>query len=148
MPAEILIWWGIGTVLLTAEILFPAFILVFFAFGAILSGIAAFFIDTLILQVFVFALSSVFSLFALRRTLLRTFSGFKKTENAGVPKEGIMCGQKGTVSREILPGKTGEVAIGGSFWSAVSNELLPVGTEIRVVKHTQFNDLTLEVTHL
>ena len=140
-------WFILGAVLLAVELVSPVFVLFFFGLGAWAAGVTALFVDDLAIEVVVFGASSVVFLFSLRRLLVRTFRGRTQISSdavsAGLPN--LHAGKTGTVTRPIPANGVGEIAVGGSFWRAVSPEAQPEGAQVRVLGHIPDDELTLEV---
>ena len=101
----------------------------------------------LAIEVVVFGASSVVFLFSLRRLLVRTFRGRTQisSDAASVGLPNLHAGKMGTVTRPIPVNGVGEIAVGGSFWRAVSPEAQPEGAQVRVLGHIPDDELTLEV---
>ena len=141
------IWFLAGIVLLAIELASPVFVMFFFGLGAWAAGLTALFLHDLALEVVVFGASSVLFLFSLRRLLVRTFRGraelSSRAASSGLPNR--HTGKTGTVTRPIPVNGVGEIAMGGSFWRAVSPVALVEGTPVRVLGHRPDDELTLEV---
>ena len=138
-------WWIIiGLTLMLCEFAIPGLVLFFFGIGAIITGLFALFIPSLNLQLAIFALFSLLSLFGLRRILKPMLTGKTTDRNTDYMPEG-MIGQRCTVETLIQPDSAGKVILNGASWRAESNETLQPGT--RVIIQEQ-RSLTLIVTHI
>lgn len=120
-----IIWAIFGIVLIAAELMTMAFVLVFFGLGSLLTalltwiGITSGFTS----QLLVFAVSSL-GLLAMLRTLAKK-QFFRKSE---VSQEFI--GQKVMVTKAVSPDSEGTVSYRGSEWIAFSDskEVIPAGS--------------------
>ena len=144
MPSPTFWWIIIGLTLILCEFAVPGLILFFFGIGAIITGLFALFIPSLNLQLALFALFSLLSLFGLRRILKPMFTGNTTDRNTDYMPEG-MIGQRCTVETLIQPDSAGKVILNSTSWRAESNETLQPGT--RVIIQEQ-RSLTLIVTHI
>ena len=144
MPSPTFWWIIIGLTLILCEFAVPRLILFFFGIGAIITGLFALFIPSLNLQLALFSLFSLLSLFGLRRILKPMFTGNTTDRNTDYMPEG-MIGQRCTVETLIQPDSAGKVILNGASWRAESNETLQPGT--RVIIQEQ-RSLTLIVTHI
>ena len=142
------IWFILGMILFALELASPLFVMFFFGLGAWAAGLTALFVDDIAIEVFVFGASSVVFLVLLRRVLVRTFRG--KTQlssdkmSEGLPS--LHAGKLAAVTRPIPHGGVGEIAVGGSYWRAVSAQPVAEGARVRVLGHVPDDELTLEVT--
>lgn len=124
------IWAILGIILIVAELMTMAFVLVFFGLGALLTafltwiGITPDFTS----QLLVFAISSSAMLLILRTFAKKQF--FRKSE---VSQEFV--GQKVKVIREVSADSEGAVSYRGSEWIAFSDskEVIPAGTIAEII---------------
>ncbi len=144
MPSPTFWWIIIGLTLMLCEFAVPGLVFLFFGIGAIITGLFALFIPSLNLQLALFSLFSLLSLFGLRRILKPMFTGKTTDRNTDYMPEG-MIGQRCTVETLIQPDSAGKVILNGASWRAESNETLQPGT--RVIIQEQ-RSLTLIVTHI
>jgi membrane protein implicated in regulation of membrane protease activity len=131
-----LIWLGVGLVFVIAELVVPAFIVVFFGVGAFIAGATAFFGATVPVQLVVFGVSSVILLILFRKMMADTFTG----EKAEDEEESNVIGQQAEVVDPIRPPQPGRIKFQGSFWSARSSEAVEQGSMVRIVKRDE-NDV-------
>lgn len=124
-------WWalvGIGLMLL--EFMMPGLILFFFGIGALFTALLLAFMPlSLTLQLSIFLVASLGSLFALRRYVKQVFSGRKAD---GEMSEGL-AGAEGEVTQAIAPSHPGKIKLNGVDWKAESDEELGPGTIVEVV---------------
>ena len=132
------IWWHwvvLGLVLIAAEMLAPAFYLIWFGLGALLVGLAtALWPLGFAAQVATWTVASV-------AMVLLWFRYLKpKTKTSAGASDVRMVGEIGLVIREVEPFARGEVRfqkpLGGSeTWPCIADETIPVGTRVRVTAH-------------
>lgn len=146
------IWFCVAIAFFVGEALTLAFIMLFLGIGALAAAAYSLFDDNLVWSLLLFSGMSVASLFLLRGRLLRRLKGrsHSSSDNAqnpsGAPEQPSQIGRIGTVAREITSDKEGQIALGGSFWRAVSHEVLPEGTSVQVVGAHPENEILLLVT--
>ena len=119
-----LIWLGVGVFFIIAELVVPAFIVIFFGVGALIAGATAFFGSTIQVQL---ALLLLF-----RRTMASTFSGARAGEDDDEADNAI--GARAEVVKGIVPPQPGRIKYQGSFWSARCSEPVPEGALVRIVR--------------
>lgn len=123
-----LIWFFIGLGLLIAEFVIPGLIVIFFGAGAWAVAILTLIFPLGVeIQLTVFLLVAVLSLFLLRRQLLS-----RRDRGAGELKDELV-GSMGEVRVEISPHKSGSVFAQGTSWEAVSDTTIAVGKRVRIV---------------
>ncbi len=116
-----LIWLIIGVILFILEMAVPGFILFFFGIAAWITALGSYFFDwNITIQLSVFLVASLASLFGLRRLVQKTFMGDSKEDG----RDTIMAegGEKCTVTVAIHPPAEGQVKFGGTFWRASAEE--------------------------
>ena len=79
----------------------------------------------------VFLVTSLATLFLLRKYLQTIFIGSAQNDEASV-KAGPVS-DTGVVTEDIIPPGTGKVKYGGSFWRAVADEPISVGTNVKII---------------
>jgi membrane protein implicated in regulation of membrane protease activity len=143
-----LVWFFVGVVFLAAEMMMPAFILIFFTAGCWIAGISAWLFDLdLTSQLAVFIFSSLVLLISLRKYGLRTFKGRVAKEVEGLSAD-AKIGKTALVTESIHPGREGEIKMQGSFWRAVADTEIPEGRSVLVVEKTTEGGLTFRVKEL
>ena len=127
-----LLWLSIGVILFIMEMAVPGFILFFFGLAAWITAVGSYFFDwTLNIQLGVFLIASLVSLFGLRSFVKKIFIGdSKEDEQDTILAKG---GEKCTVSIAIHPPAEGQVKFGGSFWRATSDEEFAEG-EVAIIE--------------
>lgn len=125
-----LIWLGVGVAFIVAELVVPAFIIVFFGVGALIAGATAFFGSTLQVQLVVFGVSSLALILLFRKTMASTFSGSTAEEDEEERDHAI--GRTAEVVEAIEPNRPGRVKFQGSFWAASCETPVAVGELVRI----------------
>lgn len=141
-------WILLGFVLIGVEIFALNMILVFFGVGAlVVAALTALgLIDSLAIQLLVFAAVSLCVLFTLRRRFRAIFSGTTQRGGGGADDTGL-AGRHATVTSEFSNG-CGEVELGGTGWKAIceSGASFKVGDTVRVTGSKGINLLVEPVT--
>ncbi len=143
--SPVLIWFFIGVVAVIVELLSYSFVVVFFGIGAWAAALVAAFYPGLELELVVFIVVSLASLFLLRRKLMVTFQGRKRSAKEELIQAFPHAGRYAEVIREIPAHKEGEISMGGSYWRATADILIPVGTEVKVIAPVEDDELLLRV---
>lgn len=129
-----LIWLGIGVVFIIAELVVPAFIIIFFGIGALVAGATAFFGASVPVQIVVFGAASLVLIVLLRRVMASTFSGGEAgDEDAAADPAGSLA----EVAEAISPARPGRIKFQGSFWTALCAEPVEAGSMVRIVKRDE-----------
>lgn len=126
-------WWAlVGIGLMICEFAVPGLILFFFGLGALVTALLAWiFPMSLTLELAVFTVASLVSLFGLRRLLKPIFSGRATAVRGDAPSEG-MAGEEAMVVEAIGPGEPGRVTLHGTAWKAESADELEPGDSVVV----------------
>lgn len=129
------LWWHwvvLGLVLIGAEMLAPAFYLIWFGLGALLVGLATSLWPLgFAAQVATWTVASV-------AMVLLWFRYLKpRTKTLAGASDVRMVGEIGLVTREIAPFERGELRFqkplaGSESWPCIADEAIPVGTRVRV----------------
>jgi membrane protein implicated in regulation of membrane protease activity len=127
--SPIVLWVILIIVFVVAEVLSLGLTSIWFAFGALFALIVSFFINSLMVQITVFVLSSVILLYFTKPIV-------KKYLKVGRTKTNVdsLIGMKGVVTEPITKHKTGQVKVNGQIWTAFSEELLEAGEEVIVIE--------------
>jgi len=140
-----LIWFLVGVAFLIAELMMPAFLLIFFTAGCWIAAISVWLIDIeLTKQVLVFLVSSLSLLFTLRKYSLKTFRG-KTQDEIDDHYSDSKIGKTAIVTKKIAPNRTGEIKVMGSFWRATASEEIEEGIAVLIEKTDSEDGLTLKV---
>ncbi|GAB7079847.1 NfeD family protein [Megalodesulfovibrio paquesii] len=140
-----LVWFLVGVGFLILELILPGFIVIFFCMGAWVSMLAMLVAPELstTLQVVIFVVASLTSLFSLRKWGMKTFHGRSEVnEDARIDDK---IGKSAVVTQAIAPHAPGEVKCLGSFWRAVADETIAVGTPVIIEAQASGDGLTFKV---
>lgn len=130
------VWAVLGILLIASEFFVPGFVIFFFGLGALISAFISAFdpviSQNLALQIVVWLVSSVGSLFALRRLFSKIFKGREIKEH---DEDELDSGQTAEVVDDITPDKPGRIRFHGTTWKAVSEvEELSKGTLVDILR--------------
>jgi len=126
-----LIWLGVGVAFIIAELMLPAFILVFFGVGAFIAGATAFFGSSLQIQIVVFGVSSLALILLLRKFMAKTFQG--TLAGNGDAEEDSAIDALAEVVETITPPHQGRIKFQGTFWTATATQEIESGATVRIV---------------
>ena len=133
-----LVWWHwvvLGLILIGAEMLAPAFYLIWFGLGALIVGLVTALVPLgFAAQVALWTAGSVAMVFAWFRYLK------PKTKTLAGASDVRVIGEIGLVTREVAPFARGELRFqkpfaGSETWPCFADETIEVGTRVRVVAH-------------
>ena len=137
-----IIWVIVGLLLVMCEFALPGLVIIFFGFGAIVTGIVCAISGIGInAQLIVFLASSITSFIVLRKYLKNIFHGSAKSDGE-VCDFDEFTGRHVTVVRDIPAGGVGKIEYHGSEWNARSGEAIEAGVEVEIVSK---EGLTLNV---
>jgi membrane protein implicated in regulation of membrane protease activity len=131
---SVLFWFILGVVLFIVEMVVPGFVLMFFGIGAWITAILTWtgVISSFSMQVVVFLVSSLVTLFLFRSRLSNYFKGKASDSEDSLTS---VVGQKAVVKKEIKPGEvSGKVEFNGTMWNAEADEFIPEGTVVGIVE--------------
>lgn len=128
------LWLLVGLVMMLLEPVVPGLIIFFFGVGAIITGLAALagLVTSVEMQLFVWVLSSLLLILALREQVRRIFPSLEKREES--PDDLV-----DRLAEVITPvdgqSEAGRVRLGGTTWKArsPSGEVFASGATVRVV---------------
>lgn len=126
-------WIVFGLLLLLSEWVLPGLVALFFGIGAILVGLLTAFgmVQTLPLQLGLFAVLSLASLFLLRRQFQRWMRGTVGDRADTDYDDNTLVGRRAVVREEFVQGR-GVVELNGTRWKADSKDALEVGDPVWV----------------
>ena len=125
------IWFIIGFVFFLLEFVVPGLILFFFAVGAWIVAILSLFIDlSFNLQLIIFVISSVVTIFLLRNWVKKMLYGNKKSTEL---LEDEFLGKIARSETTITPGNNGKVNFKGTSWQAASEDFIEAGENVTIV---------------
>jgi membrane protein implicated in regulation of membrane protease activity len=140
-----LIWFLVGAAFLIAEMMMPAFILIFFAAGCWITALVVWLFDIpLTNQLLIFLASSLILLFTLRKYSLKIFKG-KTREEVDDHYADSKIGKTAIVTKKITPNVPGEIKVMGSFWRAIADEEIKEGTSVLIETKESEDGLTFKV---
>lgn len=125
------VWLIVAVAFGIAELMTTSLTLVWFSIGALVLMVLSTFIESVIIQIALFAAISI--------TLLVTFTKYfvdkDKTFKYNTNLQGIEQ-KTGVVKVEILPYATGIVTLTGEDWTAISdsNEKIEVGQLVKIIR--------------
>lgn len=125
------LWLIVSFICLILELTNGDFFIFCFAVGGIGGLAASLFTDTLWIQVVVFAIVSLLSIFFVRPVILKYFHKPGRKSNADA-----LIGRTGKVEEAIPGNGFGYVRIDGDSWKAKTSDGTPisVGTYVKVIK--------------
>jgi len=130
--SPVLAWFLIGIFFYVIEMALPGFVVFFFGIGAWCTALTVYLADiSTSVQLGVFLVTSLGTLFLLRKYLQTIFIGSAQNDEALI-KAGPVA-DTGVVTEDIIPPGTGKVKYGGSFWRAVAEEPISVGTNVKII---------------
>lgn len=130
-------WLLLGLLLLISELFTPVLVAMFFGIGALVVGLLtlAGLIDSLGVQLLLFALISVGSLFALRKHFKRWLQGDETSASNTNPDNVELVGKRVRVLTDFQQGM-GNVQLNGAKWDAESTDALKAGDSAWVLGHS------------
>jgi membrane protein implicated in regulation of membrane protease activity len=130
LMSPVIVWAIIGIVLVIIELMSLTFVFAFFGVGALIVSLTTWAGITpgISSQLAVFAVSSLFMLFVLRKTAKKLFFG-----SHDVPPD--YKGQKVKVVKAVPVGGEGAISYRGSVWIAFSEstEAIPEGSMVEII---------------
>lgn len=141
-------WAVIAVVCLILELMAGDFFIICFSIGAFCAALAAVCGLGIYLQLVVFAVFTLISLFWVRPFAQRYLH---KGEDNRVSNADALMGRQGRVVETVKAGGFGRVQIDGDIWKAVTNESvdIPEGSSVRVIgrESTVITVETIDINH-
>lgn len=128
-----LIWSLVCLLCLILELTSGDFFLMCFAIAGLLTAILSCFIDSIVFQIIIFAVSSVLSIIFVRPIILKYFH---HNEKVRLSNADALIGRKGLITEPIKAGGGfGRVQIDGDYWKAysISPTTIEVGEQVKIV---------------
>ena len=124
-------WAVVAVVCLILELTAGDFFIICFSIGAFFAAITAAIGGGIYLQLVMFAVFTLISLFWVRPFAKRYL---RKGEDTRVSNADALLGRQGRVVETVKADGFGRVQIDGDIWKAVTNEVqdIPAGTNVRV----------------
>lgn len=125
------VWLIVAVAFGIAELMTTSLTLVWFSIGALILMVLSTFIESVIIQIALFAAISITLLVIFTKYFVDKDKTFKYNTNL----QGIEQ-KTGVVKEEILPYMTGTVTLTGEDWTAISenNEKIEVGQLVKVIR--------------
>lgn len=123
-------WIILFLVLLLIELATVNLVSIWFAIGSLAAFITSFFTDSILIQLLIFVVISVVSLFI----TLPIVKKFKSKEKIVPTNLDRVIGKEVDVVKEIKQNHYGEVEVFGTTWTATSKDTFKVGEKAKVVK--------------
>ena len=125
-------WAVVAVVCLILELMAGDFFIICFSIGSVFAAITAALGGGIYLQLLMFAVFTLISLFWVRPFAQRYLH---KGEDSRVSNADALMGRQGRVVETVKADGFGRVQIDGDIWKAVTkdDEAVPVGTNVRVV---------------
>jgi len=143
--SSLLIWFLVGVAFLIAELMMPAFILIFFTAGCWIAAIVVWLFDIeLTSQILIFLVASLILLFTLRKYSLKIFKGKTHGDIDDLYTDSKI-GKTAIVTKKITPNVPGEIKAMGSFWRATANEEIEEGQSVLIEAKDSEDGLTFKV---
>ncbi|MFY0907832.1 NfeD family protein [Clostridioides difficile] len=126
-----LIWLIVAVLFGIAEMLTPSLTLIWFSVGAVILIFLSSFIESIFLQILIFAVISIAMLVVATKKIVKKDKGYKSNTNLQA-----MTSKKGIVTEEISPNNTGLVVVEHETWTAISidGEKIEKGSTVEVLK--------------
>lgn len=126
-----LIWLIVAIIFGIAEAMTPSLTLIWFSIGALVVLFLSTFIESIFIQIVLFAAISITLLFIATKKIVKKDENYKYNTNLQA-----IISKKGIVKSEILPEQTGLVVVEGEEWSAISIDevMIEKGSSVEVVK--------------
>lgn len=118
-------WFVFCLFLIFVEISTVNLVSIWFAIGAFIAMIVSLLVDSLMLQVVVFSITSLIALIVTKPLVNR----MKNTEVIPTNYDRVL-GQRAEVTKKIVEDSYGEVKVLGSIWTAISNCTIDVGEKV------------------
>ena len=127
-------WLSIGVLLMIAELIVPGTFIIWFGFGAVLTGLIFLIFEglSISMQIFIFVIMSLISLAFGIRVYDKIFGPTKEKGNETPVGAQRYIGKTFIVSEAIQNGK-GKVTVGDTVWLARSKHKIAKDTEVVVI---------------
>lgn len=123
-------FWGLAfLVFIVIELATVNLVTIWFAVGSLITLFVSLYVDSEIMQIIIFIIASLVSLI-----VTKPIASKLKIRNIEPTNSDRYVGKSGEVTKKITPKEKGEVKVLGTIWTAISDETLEVGEEIKVKK--------------
>lgn len=130
-------WLAVVLVCAFIEVVTVNLVTIWFIASGLVALVVSFFTDSILIQMSVFVLLGILLLVTTRKPLQRMVNVHR--ENTNLDR---IYGMNGVVTEEISKNKSGVVKVDGKYWTAVSDEDIPVDS---IVKVLEINSVKLKV---
>jgi len=131
--SPILAWFLVGIAFFVFELALPGFIIFFFGIGAWCTALAVYLTGLpLSGQLLVFIITSLITLFLLRKYIQTIFIGTSQPDDPSVKAQPVA--DTGVVTDAIIPPAKGRVKFGGSYWKAEADMPIEAGTAVKIIE--------------
>lgn len=120
-------WFIAFIILIIVELVTVNLVTIWFAIGSVFSMIVSFYTDSLVIQLIVFIIVSLFSLL-ITKPLIKKL----KAKEVVPTNSDRVIGHVAIVTKEISKDKYGEVKVLGNTWTASCDESVEVGKKVRI----------------
>ncbi len=132
LPSPEVTWFILGIIFLVLEMIMPGFVIFFFGVGAWITALVLLFADvSLNTQLVIFLITSLLTLFLLRKYIQRTFLGTKSGDE--IDHALASGGENAIVVDAIVPPAKGKVKYSGTTWTAVSESEIEEGEVVTIL---------------
>ncbi len=122
------LWLAIIVLLGIAEAMTVNLTTIWFVMSGLLSLILSFFIDNFMIQLGVFVLIGILLLVTTKKKLQSLVN--ERNERTNLDR---IIGMQGYVIEKITKKNAGAVKVDGKVWTAVSDHMIPVDTEVKIL---------------
>ncbi len=126
------IWLIISGICLIIEIMTVGFLVFWFSIGALITMIASFFTNNIVVQTAIFVISSTILIFT-TKPFVKRFANTKDSIKTNVYS---IIGKTGVVTKQIDSNTCiGQIKVSGEIWSAIciNDSKIPVGTKVKIL---------------
>ena len=110
-----LVWLLVAIAFAIGEAMTPSLTLIWFSIGAVVLIFLSGFIESILLQVIIFAIISITLLVVVTKSIVKKDETHEYNTNLKA-----IINKTGTVKNDILPNKTGIVVVDSEEWTAIS----------------------------
>ncbi|MBR0277997.1 MAG: NfeD family protein [Clostridia bacterium] len=127
---EIVLFWIVAAAIFgIVECVTPQLVSIWFCGGAVISAIVSYFVDSPIVTVIIFVVSSALLLICTRPIVKKKISVNIQPTNAD-----RIVGKNAVVTLDINPDENvGQIRVDGQIWSARSREFIKSGEKVKII---------------
>lgn len=124
-----MIWFALIFVFLIIEAMTLNLVTIWFGFGSICAFVSSYFTDNIVIQLSVFAGTTLISLLLTRPLLEKFLKNIKEKTNCDE-----VIGKIGIVTKDIKKHDNGRVKLLGKDWMAISKDEIKRGSEVEILQ--------------